>query len=116
MEKDAILRKIAYFLCLSLLLSSCGRKQQIEDDKVRVVAENQRALAEYQLYEGKLLSLGPQAHAAVFSVERQTATAEALAVSLQSEVTDLGAKVRILEAAVERFKPRVESYKAKYSR
>ncbi|MBL9134162.1 MAG: hypothetical protein JNG86_23310 [Verrucomicrobiaceae bacterium] len=85
-------------------------------EKQQAETEFQRLTSEHRMYEGKFLSLGPNAHSAALVIERQAAAAEQQAAALSVELNGLNGKVVALEAALNKFKPLVETYKAKNSR
>lgn len=103
--------------CLTLAAtSSCDRQKLLIEDKKRAEAELQQAHLAHKFYEDKFRSLGPNSASALITIERQAQTLENSASTLQAEVTASQSKASSLEAALKKFKPMVEQYKAQLAR
>ena len=100
----------------AILLVSCDRVKKLQEERQKVDLEAERALAETQALDQRILSLGTLAESATITIQRQTAALEQKVAALQTEVNAMKAKVNAVESAMATYGPKVDAYKAKYLR
>ena len=103
-------------MMISLFLPACNRHKQIMAEKDAVEAESQRVWAEYIAYEQKIKSLGTQGTQLTMTLENQATNSERAAAFVEQEVNVLIKWVIALEGAIAIYRPKVDAYKARYTR
>lgn len=103
-------------MLVSLSLTACNRHKEIKAEKDAAEAESQRVWAEYTAYEQKIKSLGPQGTQLTMTLENQATNSERAAAFVEQEVNVLSKWVIALEGAIAIYRPKVDAYKARYTR
>ena len=110
------LRKFVIATALAATLASCDRQKNLINEKAKVEESLLKLRQEHRSYEEKFLSLGPHGAATRFTMERQVAELDRGAIALEVEVRVLENKASDLEAAIAKYKPLVDQYKAQFAR
>lgn len=100
----------------SLLLCSCKEKDALlKEQKDLQIALNQ-AKAELDTYQVKINTVLPNLPAAVATLEVQLKASEKANTELTQAVSEINSKATRLQDEVNRLRPKIEAYKAKYLR
>lgn len=99
-----------------LLLPSCEKQNRLMDEAKKTDVEIQKYFEELTAIDAKMAVYGRDADLAIIAVERQNADWARKNTALENELAAKSKKCTDGEAAMKNLRPRVDSYKAKYSR
>lgn len=98
------------------LLPSCDKHNRLIEEVKKVDAEIKQSYAELAVIDSKLATYGPDADTAILALERQNADWVRKNTSLEVELANMSKLCTDGEASIKEARPRVDAYKAKYSR
>ncbi|MBN8417973.1 MAG: hypothetical protein J0L73_03580 [Verrucomicrobia bacterium] len=96
------------------LASSCNKPNVLNDERVKLEAEYQRAKDEMRDLDGKLASIQTAPAADGKTLEQRHEEMVKKNKGLEAKVKALSKKCDAAEAALSEIQPRLEAYKAKY--
>lgn len=107
---------VAGCVLVSLVLCSCKEKDALlKEQKDLQIALNQ-AKTELDAYQVKINAVLPNLPAAVATLEVQLKASEKTNTELTQAVNEINSKATRLQDEVNKLRPKVEAYKAKYLR
>ncbi|MFC5457038.1 hypothetical protein [Prosthecobacter fluviatilis] len=101
---------------LALSLCSCKEQQAVFKEKADLETELQKTKGEAEFLETQINSVPQGLYYAGIALQNQAKTSEATNQQLEQEIATLSSKSERLDAALKKFRPRFEAYKAKYLR
>ena len=103
-------------ILMSLLLCSCKEKDALLKEQKDLQTELNQAKAELDTYQVKINAVFPNLPAAVATLEVQLKASEKTNTELTQAVNEVNSKATHLQDEVNKLRPKVEAYKAKYLR